>query len=50
MLKIGLDKLDYFSLIYINTPPFNLMRYDFTNKKWVWCGREAFVKILQNKD
>jgi len=38
------------SLIYINTPPFNLMRYDFTNKKWVWCGREAFVKILQNKD
>lgn len=34
------------SLVYVNEPPFNLMKYDFTRGKWSWCGSEAFGKIL----
>ena len=35
-------------LIYINTPPLNVVEYDLENGKWGYGGTEAFAKILNS--
>ncbi|MEF3280941.1 MAG: hypothetical protein K6357_08270 [Elusimicrobiota bacterium] len=34
------------NLVYVNAFPYNIMKYDFIDGKWIWCKPEICVKMF----